>query len=107
MAPMRFREIAVAVLAVAVTAVAGGIVFREAFRQAPPSPSPPLVSSLETGCKAPTDTECVELTNRCHRGREAGACRALERLPHMRTKLENVRRATRSEPGHPAHEEQS
>lgn len=98
---MRFQKIAVALLAVAVAAAAGGLMFREAFR---PGETKPLVSSLESGCKNVTDTDCVELTNRCHRGREVAACEALARLRHMRTKLDNVRRATRADAGHPAHE---
>lgn len=95
---MRFQKIAVAALALLVAALAGVLICREAFR---PQIS---VSSLETGCRSATDTECVKLVNRCHRSREAEACRALGRLPHMKTKLENVRRATRAEPGHPAHD---
>ena len=89
---------AVALLALAVAAIAGAIVAREAFRN-----PPKLVSSLENACKHASDTDCVELVNRCHRGREAEACRALARLKHMATKLDNVRRATALDAGHPSH----
>ena len=100
---MRLQKIAVSLLALAVAALAGVLMGREAFRLQ--NSSAPPASSLESGCKSVTDTECVGLTNRCHRRREAEACRALARLPHMATKLENVRKATSSDPGHPAHAE--
>ena len=97
---MQMISVAVALLALAVAAIAGAIMAREAFL----APPPKLVSSLENACKHAADTDCVELVNRCHRGREAEACRALGRLKHMHTKLDNVRRATAPDAGHPSHQ---